>query len=421
MHLGNKMSSTTKVYFPNLNGLRFFAALAVVITHIELFKLFLGYEGIWINHEWLSHQVPLIPVLKGEVHWLSPFVSNSGGIGVVFFFALSGFLITYLLFVENEVQKCISVKAFYIRRILRIWPLYYWLVILGFVILPFFTLFDVPDQAVNLTKHFWPNLVFFIFFVPNVAFSMFTHAVPNVGQLWSIGVEEQFYLIWPWIVRKSKNFIKTMITFTLILLFIKAAFLLYSQGNDAEWVKSVKKFLAMSKLESMSIGGIGAWILYSKRDDLLKFIYNPIVLIIALIGIPALIYITPLSFQNVVYLAYSVCSVIIILNFAGNAKLKNVLENRVLDFLGKISFGIYMYHMLVVTFVLNFSRDYLKLGYFPEGAIRREVSLTENILIYTLVIGLTILLASLSYLYFEKRFIKMKWKVTKVVSGDHAK
>ena len=250
---------------------------------------------------------------------------------------------------------------------------------------------------------------------------MFTHAVPNVGQLWSIGVEEQFYLIWPWIVRKSKNFIKTMITFTLVLLFIKAAFLLYAQGNDAEWVKSVKKFLAMSKLESMSIGGIGAWILYSKRDDLLKLIYHPVILTLALIGIPAFIYITPLSLQNVVYLAYSVCSVIIILNFAGNVKLKTVLENKILDFLGKISFGIYMYHMLVVTLVLNFSRDYLKLGHYPEGAIRREVTLYENILIYTLVIGLTILLASLSYLYFEKRFIKMKWKVTKVISGDHAK
>lgn len=415
------MSGTTKVYFPNLNGLRFFAALAVIITHIELLKLFLGYEGIWINHEWLSHQVPLIPVLKGEIHWLSPFVSNSGAIGVVFFFVLSGFLITYLLFVENEVQKRISVKAFYIRRILRIWPLYYWLVILGFLILPMFTLFDVPDQAINLTKHYWPNLLFFIFFVPNVAFSMFTHAVPNVGQLWSIGVEEQFYLIWPWIVRKSKNFIKTMVTFTLVLLLIKAAFLLYAQGNDAEWVKSVKKFLAMSKLESMSIGGIGAWILYSKRDDLLRFIYHPIVLILALIGIPTLIYITPLSLQNVVYLAYSVCSVIIILNFAGNTKLNTILENRILDFLGKISFGIYMYHMLVVTLVLNLSRDYLHLGYFPDGAIRRELSLGENLLIYTLVIGLTILLAALSYLYFEKRFIKMKWKVTKVISGDHAK
>ncbi len=100
-------------FFSGLNSLRFFASLAVVITHIELLKGVFGYKH----------------------NWNTPVFFNLGGLGVYFFFVLSGFLITFLLLKEKELFGEIKIKAFYIRRILRIWPLYYFICVLGFFIL----------------------------------------------------------------------------------------------------------------------------------------------------------------------------------------------------------------------------------------------------------------------------------------------
>src|ERR1044071_5481753 len=95
-----------RIYFPGLNGLRFLAASAVIITHVELLKGVLGLPN----------------------HWKNPVLFNLGGLGVYFFFVLSGFLITYLLLSEKNMTGHISIKKFYFRRIFRIWPIYYLLV-----------------------------------------------------------------------------------------------------------------------------------------------------------------------------------------------------------------------------------------------------------------------------------------------------
>ncbi len=110
------MKKIEKVYFPGLNALRFIAASAVIITHIELLKGFFGLKSFWQN----------------------PLLYNLGGLGVYFFFVLSGFLITYLLLKEKTVLNDIKIKNFYIRRILRIWPLYFFILILGLFVLTFF-------------------------------------------------------------------------------------------------------------------------------------------------------------------------------------------------------------------------------------------------------------------------------------------
>ena len=97
-----------KVYFPNINGLRFIAALLVIIHHTEQIKDILGLSN----------------------YWSTPIIRSIGGLGVLLFFVLSGFLITFLLLDEESTTGTISIKKFYIRRILRIWPLYYLILIL---------------------------------------------------------------------------------------------------------------------------------------------------------------------------------------------------------------------------------------------------------------------------------------------------
>jgi peptidoglycan/LPS O-acetylase OafA/YrhL len=101
-----KMEGLNKIYFKGLNEIRAIAALAVLFHHVELYK----YRGNIFS----LYNTPL-----------NPFIKSLGKNGVYLFFVLSGFLITYLLLTEKSVFNKIDIKKFYIRRMLRIWPLYY--------------------------------------------------------------------------------------------------------------------------------------------------------------------------------------------------------------------------------------------------------------------------------------------------------
>ena len=165
----NPMSNT--FHLKGLNGIRAIAALSVVITHVvqglEMFGL---------------------PRMRGL---------EIAGYGVTMFFTLSGFLITYLLLLEKEKYKDVNIKQFYIRRILRIWPLYYLYLLLSLV-----ALFIYDSQVLN------GNVIFYVLLLANVPFILGVQ-IPVIGHFWSLGVEEQFYLFWPWVVKKSKKLFKS--------------------------------------------------------------------------------------------------------------------------------------------------------------------------------------------------------------------
>ncbi|WP_293893625.1 acyltransferase [Flavobacterium sp.] len=171
-----------KIYLPGLNGIRAIAALSVVFSHI--------------NNKLDYYSLP-----KSELLDLANF-------GVTMFFTLSGFLITYLLLKEIEKTGTIDVKKFYMRRILRIWPLYYFYLII--------VIFLNGIQNVE-----WP-ILFYIFILPNFKTSFngviatvvgSENLVYMVGHYWSLGVEEQFYAFWPWLVKKPKILFKFLVFF----------------------------------------------------------------------------------------------------------------------------------------------------------------------------------------------------------------
>ena len=104
----------SKLYFKNLHGFRFFAAALVILSHIELFKKRAGLANLWDT----------------------PFFFEAGSAGVDFFFVLSGFLITSLLLKEMDETGKVDLKKFYLRRVLRIWPLYYLVLLLCYFVIP---------------------------------------------------------------------------------------------------------------------------------------------------------------------------------------------------------------------------------------------------------------------------------------------
>ncbi|MBS1655131.1 MAG: acyltransferase, partial [Bacteroidetes bacterium] len=167
----------TKVYFPNLNGLRAIGALIVMIGHIEFLKRFWHVP----SYDWFP-----IP----------------GKIGVTLFFALSGFLITSLLLQELKQTKKVSLRKFYIRRILRIWPLYYTIVFLGILILNNIGFLKMPVYSDHVYQNLsLTNILILLFILPN--FTNFY--IPFADQKWSIVIEEQFYLVQPLIIKIFKR------------------------------------------------------------------------------------------------------------------------------------------------------------------------------------------------------------------------
>src|SRR5690625_5173289 len=129
----NKKNTDYKsiAYFNGLNALRFFAALLVLLHHNAVIR---PKYGIGEGFGWLG-------------------IFRDGGYAVSFFFVLSGFLITYILLKEKDKTQTISIKRFYLKRILRIWPLYYLLIILGSIIIPFLISYFDIDYQIPYTFH----------------------------------------------------------------------------------------------------------------------------------------------------------------------------------------------------------------------------------------------------------------------------
>jgi peptidoglycan/LPS O-acetylase OafA/YrhL len=241
--------------------------------------------------------------------------------------------------------------------------------------------------------------------LPNLAFSIFT-AVPHIGQAWSIGVEEQFYAAWPWIISKSKHIARTLVTIIIGLIIFKIIILtlgLYF-GQSAGYL-IVKKFVAMSKFECMAIGGIGAYLLFS-GNGFLKYIYNTNVLNISLLLIPVLVFFTPEIIQDGIHIVYSFLFLVLILNVS-NQSVKLKLEGKIINYLGKISYGIYMYHFMIIPFVLLFIKTY----------VDYRQAILINLIAYTASIALTVIISALSFELFENRFIKIKAKHSLIKSG----
>lgn len=374
------MKKETSVYLPGLHGLRFIAAILVIITHVELFKSRWGLSNIYSSR----------------------LVKDFGTIGVDFFFVLSGFLISYLLFIEREKTSNISIKKFYLRRILRIWPLYYIIVLLVFFILPIVSYPEIP--GLDITKNYSERLILFSFFLPNVSKAFFDF-VPYGGVMWSVGVEEQFYLLWPLIIGYSTKYLRNIVTFFILFILIKVCILL-PFFNNFEFIFSLKKLFAMLRLEIMAIGAIGAWLIYFNKTTVEKYLFSIALQIISYLGVFIVIYFLPKELNDTKHIILGFIFLIIILNVSSNSKSLIKLENKVLRFLGNISYGMYMYHMIIAGGIISLFHN-SSLDIF-----------TFNIIVYGLVILITIFISYLSYRFIEKPFLKLKNKFTIIKSGS---
>jgi peptidoglycan/LPS O-acetylase OafA/YrhL len=368
-----------KIYFPNLNGLRFIAAFLVIIHHIEKYKSAFKIDNYW-----------------GTV----AFIGTIGKLGVVLFFVLSGFLITHLLLIEEHSFKKINIGKFYIRRILRIWPLYYFIIILALFVLPNINLFTIPGYGKDVIySSLLLKIFLFAIFFPNLI-SPLAGWVPYASHTWSVGTEEQYYLFWPIIIKYSRKYRIILMLFIIVFYQLFDKLLSTHYSDILPYRNIIKSFWQSFNINCMAIGGIFA-ILFFQKNKYLNYLRNNrlFYLTIALVTFLMLkgVYL-PFHYES-----YSVLFGIIILNFATNDKIKISLENRALNYLGNISYGLYMFHPIGIGLAI---------------IITRSIGLTTNWFIYPITFVLTIIIAGLSYKYFESFFLKFKDKFSIVLSGN---
>ncbi len=374
-----------KIYFKNLNGLRCIAAMVVLVSHVPQFVNLVGASE------------------KFSPIYVSPVNAESG---VILFFALSGFLITYLLLTEIKLTGTVKVKSFYIRRALRIWPLYFLTIALAFFVFPFinFLVFNGYDAAVIWSRLFL-KLFFYCIFLPNMVMD-FLGFIPYATHSWTIGAEEQFYFVWPVLFKKIKN--KSIIFIGVLIVYLGIYYLLRYIPYQHKYIKIGFLIWSRFPISCMAIGGLYAWLVFNKTanaEKLKKALFSPAIQILALLILLVLIwagyYFT--FFNNEIYaslLGYQV------FNFAANPKSLFSLENILFNYLGKISYGLYMFHPLAIVCAV-------KLCLF--------VNYPRNILVYPLAISIAILIAAVSYAFFEKYFIRKKIKYSAIISGDNVK
>lgn len=316
--------------------MRFFAAYLVVLHHAEQIRR-----------------------KAGLAHLKDYSLFNNGGLAVSFFFVLSGFLITYLLLREQAQTGSVQIKAFYMRRVLRIWPLYYLLVLLGLVVVPALGQLGLVAYSLPFAPgEVWYYYVFFAPFLVNLLYP------PTfLDPLWSIGVEELFYLFWAPLVRLLGGWLPQL---CIAVVAAKVAWLLAAPPGF--WLELARSL----QFEAMAIGALAAWWLYYREAPLGQlYVFRPAGQMLLLALVLARICLHGwLVGNSSAYAAFAtnawgqplVLSALfawLILNVSANPATLMPLRSGALAYLGRISYGIYMYHMLVVFVLVQVGKKYL--------------------------------------------------------------
>ena len=383
-----------RIFFPGLNQLRMLAAFSVVFHHIEQIKHLYGLSSMW----------SLFPVCA------------MGKEGVRLFFVLSGFLITYLLIAESRKHSRISISKFYLRRVLRIWPLYYLIVALAFFVLPnilhapSFALVQLRALASETHQNFWQKLGLYVCFLPNYCLNYFA-PVPGAAQCWSLGVEEQFYLFWPilFAVFRPRGLLIGIALVIGLKYFgafeierILGISLVQKNSLLLQQLAAIRDTIYTFDIESLGSGAAAAWMLARSPSGLTRFASHPYWLGATLIII-GVCFVQDFPFRGQLS---TVGFSLLVLRFAVLKMPLGKLE-RPIDHLGRVSYGIYMYHPFVMTAAVQLIAQ-IAISHFLIG----------NVLIYSCTLVATALVATLSYKYVEQPFLRLKDTFCVVKSGS---
>ncbi|MFC0181863.1 Peptidoglycan/LPS O-acetylase OafA/YrhL, contains acyltransferase and SGNH-hydrolase domains [Pseudarcicella hirudinis] len=310
------MVNTSKIqenYFIQLDGIRFVAVSLVLVDH------------------WLAER-NVIPL---------------GVLGVTMFFVLSGFLITRIL-IQSKLKDektgrspWFSVRQFIVRRSIRIFPIYYLTIFLCVI-------FNVPPVR--------EQLIWCITYATNIYIALNQRWMGVIDHLWSLAVEEQYYLFFPYVILflPKRYFLK--IFFGMIALAVLLRLFLHL--NHSDWM--VQYVLMPTSLDAFGLGALMAYFFTFHKESTFKTLSKTMYLLISFGLYVSVLFYEKFGFENPHNIAYTVierffaalfCFFFIINAVTGYKGLAKVFfENGVVQYLGKISYGLYLYHNFVYNY-----------------------------------------------------------------------
>ena len=377
------MNQKPKVYFENLDGLRFICFLSVFLFH-----------SFHSDYDYIKN--------TPTYHLVKTGVFRNGNLGVNFFFVLSGFLITYLLLKEKEYYGKINIISFWKRRVFRIWPLFYFCVFFGFVIFPLLKSYfgQMPNETAN------PFL--YILFLNN--FDFINKGLPDasiLGVLWSIAIEEQFYFVWPLLLSVLPARFYPYSFVGIILISLVFRYLTVDNSTYSE-------YHTLSCMGDLAVGGFGAWL--SQRERFVLGIKNLNRLWIALLYLVVgliyflrddfLLYTYPVQIAERSLIAVIFLFVILEQNYSDQSffKMKNF---KLFSRLGVITYGLYCLHFIGILIATTVT-----------SRLSWNTHLWQVFFLDTsLALFITICISSLSYRFFELPFLKMNARISYISKG----
>lgn len=362
-------------HMPALDGLRGLAVLSVMLFHMTF-----------------------LPPSEGIAKLL-----EAGWVGVDLFFALSGFLITGILL--DTKGRPYALRNFWLRRALRILPLYYALVVACLIVLP---LFHHPKLA-NFSR-INGDEIYYWFFLSNVPIALsgaFRHGVLDVT--WSLAIEQQFYLFWPLLVF-TLNRRPLLILAVLIMLFSVAGrytLLSFDLSATALYV------LTITRMEPLAAGAIVALLLREGRlSNLMQRVAAAHFVALGMLGL-VLVWVIAGGFRwdnpVVMSVGYPIVALVaaglVLIAARAAGETSGWLQSAVLVTLGRYSYAMYLFHLPVRAAIRDMSMPVASWTNFPGGII------TAQLVFYIVSISSTLLIAVVSYHLFEKHFLRLKVKV----------
>ncbi len=349
-------------YRPELDMLRFFAFFAVFCSHALPTASAFYSDKLHLPH---------------SLAWLGSSAASAGGSGVVLFFMLSSYLITGLLVREQNKTGSVNVLAFYKRRALRIWPLYFAFLLVAGIAFPLFGWHWFTASQWTGFGSFTANWI-----LPHAD----NIGMPPVGALWSVSVEEQFYLLWPLIFILVGIASLPFACWAIVAGALVARYFMVSSGSTETQIW----YSTFSHMDSIAVGALLA---HACRNRLPQFI-APARLALICAGIMAVVVVRGLPDVYRYPLTTAGCA-LVLLGVLGCSLPVNSWT-RALIYLGKISFGLYVFHGAWI---------YCLDAWYPK-----------LVLVFPLAMIGSIATAALSYRYLETPFLNLKQKLSVVES-----